>query len=378
MHPTSLIRFELYKIFSRKSLWVFLGILVVCLYLPMQISAARNNISPYYQATPPTVQQVQAAKADLKKIQPQFQQTTGKQQSTSTSLANRYYRDGAIVDSATGGTSEENLRWIQQRLNRLRSQGETQTYAYRADQLEYHMWEAIPFIGGGQYNGSGAKIIDFVKTYGLVIFGAMLLIGLAPLFSEEYSTGTDSFLETAKRGKGSLVTAKLLAAGTYVLAMEVLLQGVNVISNVILFGVQGLGYPLQSIPLYYSPFHLLIWQYILLATAIQFVGGLTFAAVIALISSISRSSLISFFLSAGLFVIPYLLTMFTRKPWAEQVLNFSYTGLVQVSRMFYRFVTYDFFGHPVLYPILLVTLVILITIPVVRLVYTAYDRHQVL
>jgi len=378
MKSMSLTRFELYKILSRKSLWIFLGLMLLCFYLPLQIVQSRNA-TPYYQATPPTLQQVQAAKADLKKIAPLTEGTPSSpiQPALAESLNQRYLRDNAIITSAKGGAKAGVLQSIQFSLQRMQTQGQTSTFAYRATQMKYKMWKAMPFIGGGEYNGGGAIMMDFIKTFGFVFFGAMLLIGLAPLFSEEYSIGTDSFLQTAKHGKRTLVTAKLMAAGLYVLVIEGILQVFNAASTLPFYGIQGLNYPIQSIPLYYAPFHLVIWQYMIVAVIIQLIGGWAFAAAMALISSLSRSSLISFFVSAGVFLVPELLHMLLQKNWVETVMNFSYTGLTQVSRLFNTFLAYNLFGHPVLYPALVIPLAILVSIPIARLVYTAYYRHQV-
>jgi len=147
--------------------------------------------------------------------------------------------------------------------------------------------------------------------------------------------------------------------------------------NAFLFGTQGLNYPIQSIPLYGAPFHLTILEYTFVAIIVFLFSGLAFSCLVLLVSALSRSSLISFFISAGIFVQPELVSKVMHQPWSETLLNFSYTGLLQVSRLFYQFLAYNVFGHPVLYPTLVFAIFAVISLIVTRLVYLAYGRHEV-
>lgn len=379
MKQLSLTRFELYKLFSRKSVWIFLAIMVFCIYLPLQILiSSSNSYADYYQSTPPTAQQVQRAKAEMKKIAPKLEGNNVNLSIKETTALNQLYeRDSAILNAETGSAIKPTMEMLQQSINKLKAQGQI-GFTYRADTLEYNMMKHLPYIGFGHYNGASNMIVDFFKTYGLIIFGAIILVGLSPIFSEEYSLGTDSFLLTTKRGRRQLVTAKLLASVLYVLVMEGILLVVNVASNLCLFDIGGFNYPLQSIALYSAPFHLTVGQYIGVAVLIQLLGGIAFGFLIMLFSSFNRSTLVTFFVSAGIFVLPELIVlMFGQKHWAQTLMNFSYTGLIQVSRLFKSFVANNVFGYPVLYPILIIGLAILVSVPIVWLTCRGYCRHQV-
>lgn len=375
MESMSITRFELYKIFSRKSIWILLAIMLVGIILPLQLLVASSDHPPVYQPTQPTPQQVQQAKTDLPNLQQEIQQSGGGRPAY-WKLWHQYQSAQAIVDSASGTAVRGQMKLLQQSITKLKSSGRT-GFTYRADKLEYTMLKNLPFIGGGMYNGGGAIIIDFFKTYGFLIYGAMILIGLSSVFSEEYAIGTDSFLLTAKNGKRQIVTAKIKAASLYTIFMGCIVAGVNVIMNAILFGTQGLDYPLQSIPLYSTPFHLSILQYIGLAIVIQLLSGLAFSCVVLLVSAFNRSSLISFFISAGIFALPELIVKIIGKGWAQTLMNFSYTGLMEVSRLFYGYIVYNLFGHPILYPLLAISLMVIESIPIVWLVYRVYSSHQI-
>jgi ABC-type transport system involved in multi-copper enzyme maturation permease subunit len=379
MKQLPLTWFELYKLFSRKSVWIFFAIMVFCIYLPLQLlTLSSGGYAGYYQSTPPTAQQVQQAKAEMKQIAPKVEGRTANLSTKEITTLNReYVRDTAILNAETGSAIKPNLGMLQQTIDKLKAQGQT-GFAYRTDTLEYNMMKRLPYIGFGHYNGASNMIIDFFKTYGLIIFGAMILIGLSPIFSEEYSLGTDSFLLTTKRGRRQLVTAKVLASTLYVLVIEGILMIVNVASNLSLFDIGGFDYPLQSIALYSAPFNLSVGQYIVLAVFIQLLGGIAFGFLIMLLSSFNRSTLVAFFIPAGVFALPeFVVMMFGQKNWAQTLMDFSYTGFIQVSRLFQSFVAYNVFGYPLLYPFLLIGLAILVSIPIVWLINFSYCRHQV-
>jgi ABC-type transport system involved in multi-copper enzyme maturation permease subunit len=375
MKPMSLLRFELYKLFSRKSVWIFLAIMIVVIYLPMQILGFSLGHPPIYQSTPPTAQQIQQANTEIPLLESKLQTVEPDSQEYWRLLDQEMY-DEAIKGSSEGFTLTSEIHVLQNRISDLKVKGET-GFTYRMDKMECGMLKSLPFIGGGSYGGSGAQIADFFKTYGFIMYGAMILIGLSSVFSEEYSIGTDNFLLTAKRGRRELVTAKLFASMLYCVAVEGILFTINVVSNLILRGIKGLSYPMQSIPMYSAPFHLSVLQYIWVALFIQIFAGIVFGLLVLLISSISRVALVTFFISTGILVLPEFISKLIRENWAQAIMNFSYTGLMQVSRLFQSFIAYNFFGYPVLYPILIISIAILVSIPVIWLTYRVYCRHQI-
>jgi hypothetical protein len=374
MKQLSLTRFEVFKLFSRKSVWIFLGLMLLTFYLLHLFQSSPSIYQPYFQPTPPSAQQVQQAKTNLEQVKPKLQAVPGGS-SEFWKLLSDEQRDEAIITAASGTAMRVPMDEVQQALTNLKAHGQT-GFTYRMDSLEYSMFKHLPFVGSGQYVGAGSEMANFFPSFGQIIFGAMILIGLSSVFSDEYMIGMDSFLLTTKRGRRKLVTAKLIASTLYIFVMETILTGVNLLYNLTAFNLKGFNYPWQSIG-YMAPYHLSIWQYILVATVIQLLGGLTFGFVVLLSSSWNRSSLVSFFISAGILALPELIASWSQQPWAQTIMNFSYIGLLQVSRLFNSFIAYDMFGYPVLYPIIVISMAILISIPIVRLIYFGFCNRQV-
>src|SRR5690606_21533163 len=71
------------------------------------------------------------------------------------------------------------------------------------------------------YQKGPSQMIDMIYTFGFVITAFMLIVGISPIFSKEYSSGMDPFLLSSKYGRSKAVTAKLLAAMIFTLPVIV-------------------------------------------------------------------------------------------------------------------------------------------------------------
>lgn len=308
----------------------------------------------------------------LKSISPENSQYDG--------LVSQQQHDIAILKAHKGTAIERQIHDAQKSMsNDLQTYGKN-SFVYRRDSLEYNMLKALPFIGNGVYLGVGMQIAMFFSTYSPVIFGAVILFGLSTVFSEEYGLGMDNLLLTSKWGKRTLVTAKFLASAIYILVMESILEVVNLGGNLIIFGGKGLNYPLQSLAYNYatSPFHLSVLQYFVIALFIQLIGCLTSACIVLLFSCWNRSSLVSFILSGGTFMLPFLINRVISAQWAQTIQTFSYMSLIQVEPLFKSFTAYNFLDYPVSLPFAVISVLALITVPLICLTYFSYNRHQVI
>src|SRR5690606_16428625 len=57
------------------------------------------------------------------------------------------------------------------------------------------------------YNKAPKEIIDYASFFSIIITGAMLLVGLSTIYSQEYSTGVDNYIFSSKKGRGALLRA---------------------------------------------------------------------------------------------------------------------------------------------------------------------------
>ncbi|MCL4441866.1 MAG: ABC transporter permease, partial [Firmicutes bacterium] len=252
------------------------------------------------------------------------------------------------------------------------------TFGYRTKALEYQMLQntSNPVVG---YSGGWAQVIDFIPTFGLVFTGALILLGLSPVFSEEYSTGMASIILSSKHGKGKVITAKILAACIYIAGLVLFFALLNTATCFLLLGTNGGGYPLQNIYLYHaSPYALTLARYFIYEILVFLAGSLAFGLLILFLSSLSRSALIPLFAGGLVFATPLaLLKLGINIAWLNRLCELSYSEVMRVKNLFISFKVYDFFGRPVLYLDVVLLAVVVYSMVSVGLTYYTFKRHQV-
>src|SRR5699024_5871980 len=65
------------------------------------------------------------------------------------------------------------------------------------------------------YHGGPDQTVDFVNTFGFIIAGALIILGLFNVYANEYATGDDQYIFSAKRGRKQIIYAKLAASFLY-------------------------------------------------------------------------------------------------------------------------------------------------------------------
>lgn len=215
-----LLKHELYKIFTRKSVWIaaifFILVSVFDIYATYDMkSQLFGNMNDFYRSTyqgkegPVNSEMVTAARADEDKIfnDPSSFSSNG----YPTIEAGRRSRfDEAVLDA------EENQKKRISRLNEYRQAVETasqkygkNSFEYRDATLHYNMVKQL-VMPGVYFNDPWDNIIDFPVTLGFLILVAMILLGVSPVFSDEYATGADALILSSKLGKRKWPALKLL------------------------------------------------------------------------------------------------------------------------------------------------------------------------
>lgn len=252
-------------------------------------------------------------------------------------------------------------------------------YQYRKLVMEKNMVEDID-LNSLYYSRPVAEMVDFVNTFALVLLGALILIGIAPVFTQEYTSGVDQYILSSKNGRKKLVTAKLFASGIFVLIIVAFSVFYNVISRISVYGNHGWKAALQSAAKYTtSPYDFNLLNYFLTQIGFQILAGLVFAFLVLFISSVSRNALISFFVSGFIFGFPILIVDFfgLELSWLTPILDFSYTNIMKVEGLFLQFNTVNLFGYPVLNPIFAVLVLVVLSAITLPLLYRVIAKKQI-
>lgn len=135
---------------------------------------------------------------------------------------------------------------------------------------------------------------NIISCAAFLVFSILAVcVTLAPTFSFEYQSGADAVVLATRRGRSTLVAAKVVAALAYATAYFLLCAVIIVGFSLVFYGADGLGLSMQSMALS-SPYPLSAGQAALVLVGLMYVACLGFACLTLGVSSRARSTLAVF------------------------------------------------------------------------------------
>lgn len=223
------------------------------------------------------------------------------------------------------------------------------------------------------YSGGWDNIVNCAAF--LVFTILAVCVTLAPVFSFEYQSGADAVVLATRRGRSSLVAAKVAAALAYATVYFALCSAIIVGVSAAFYGADGFGLSVQSTALS-SPYPLTAGQAALVTVGLMYVACLGFACLTLAVSSRTRSTLAVFLTGVVLVLITGLIPS-GGVGVLERVLAVFPMNFANFSMLFSALESYPF-GPVVLDLIGMVTIVYvalaLVATPIAAL---SFRRHQV-
>jgi len=370
-----LLRYELLKIVSRKSVFI-VGLLIAAIYTVVIAFQAE-----YYQDGSKEYRSYarEITAEDIQRVDERYKNNDWHQLPI---------QEKSIMEDISGMPNmlhkyEEQLLDIEIRL----MLSKPDSYEYKKTKLqEKLLLEQGPPTAQLYYNKPWAELLYMVDQFGVAFMGAMLLIGLSPIYSEEYTRGMDGLLLSSRHGRSKLIHAKCLAAILYTLLCVLLFQLINMGGTALLFGnLDGAATLLHSMRRYGDtrpfagyPYSFTVIEYYFIQLGVQTIGCIAFALAVTFISSLSRSSVVTMLLAGGVLGIPYLLldVRNIRYPIIEWMMTFGYSQFIRVTHLFNSFRTVNLFGEPVLYPIAALAVLLTVTAVLVWVTTLLFRRRQ--
>ena len=135
---------------------------------------------------------------------------------------------------------------------------------------------------------------NIISCAAFLVFSILAVcVTLAPTFSFEYQSGADAVVLATRRGRSTLVAAKVVAALAYATAYFLLCAVIIVGFSLVFYGADGFGLSMQSMALS-SPYPLSAGQAALVLVGLMYVACLGFACLTLGVSSRARSTLAVF------------------------------------------------------------------------------------
>lgn len=220
------------------------------------------------------------------------------------------------------------------------------------------------------------KLRNMHKTFPLTI-GLIVLIGLAPIFSSEYSLKTDALVLSTKHGKGKLIHAKIKAGLLFSLLAWSVIEGINTLLIYGFYGYTGAEAYWQNWITDYAPFPLNQLQITLVTVATSLLGVLFLASVLMAVSSCSKNQFAALATGGAVLLLPYLDNLFQDNRTLQKIFSFTPTRVLTAINEWQGFSLCYLFGEAV--PIQYVVLVsaVLITALGIILSFFFFKKHQV-
>ena len=150
------------------------------------------------------------------------------------------------------------------------------------------------------YSGGWDNVVNCAAFLVFPILAAC--VTLAPAFSFEYSSGADAVVLATRRGRSSLVAAKVAAALAYATVYFALCAAVIVGVSLAFYGADGFGLSIQSMALT-SPYPLTAGQAALATVGLMYAACLGFSCLTLALSSRTPSTLAVFLADVALVLL---------------------------------------------------------------------------
>ncbi|GAA0615318.1 hypothetical protein GCM10009001_35770 [Virgibacillus siamensis] len=369
-----LVKFELYKMFTQKTIYLVAALLmIVTLFFLYQMKGP--SLHSLYQKWegPVTAQEIELAKQKDDEIVQK--QANPKADISWKELKLRNVYDAVIEVGMYNASQKRKIHHIEQKINNQKNQS---NYVHHNLNLKEKMIKDIDYQDM-YYNRPATQIIDFVGTYGYVILGALIVVGLSSIFTQEVTTGVNQYMLSSKLGRRTIVLAKIIASIIFIFISLLFLVGIDLVYWILTDGNYGWKAPLQSIQKFWeSPYSFDLGSYLWIKVAFQFLAACGFAMFVLLVSALTRNSIISFFISGFVIAFPILVEQFIpfNMDTFYTLLKFTYADMMIVDVLFQEFNTVNLFGYPVLYPIFAIGLLVVSTSLIVYLLYKVMAKKQ--
>ncbi|MFE6078840.1 ABC transporter permease subunit [Paenibacillus sp. NPDC057886] len=237
------------------------------------------------------------------------------------------------------------------------------------------------------YNKPWGYLLEYIDQFGVLFMMIMILLGLAPVFAEEYALGTAALLRSSKRGRSQIVSAKWMASMLYVVLCVILFTSVNLLIYWLRFGnLAGADTPIQSVGMYFqgfyyefSPYRLSAVQYYGVQLVTHLAGSLVFGCIVLCVSVVSSTSFVAIIINVAIVGVPYLaFDVLNFNPgWAKWIEEFSFSTMMRVTRLFQTPASYSVFGLELSYLNLYMIIMAVVAIGVILGTYRTFRTREV-
>ena len=380
-----LIKFELYKIFSKKSvrivllLTVLFGIFNVVsesVYVKYQGLDSIDDvysIMKEYEGKVITEESVIKAEKtinDLKEKSSRGEKLTKKEIVYMNYL---YDTMGKTDPMYIINNKYYTINEMKDEINKLKNENKTDTYEYK--NLNF-IYEKVKDVEESKFYFSHGWILTTGFNVIATLITALIAVGLAAIFSDEYQSNSAQIMLSCKYGKDKMVLSKIITGLIFTVIIFTIINTIHMFGALI-YDFVGWDKPLELFKYYRNtPFNMRVIDFYMAGLGISFIGAILYSLVTMLMSLLVKNNMISLLLSLGLYYVPAFFANFIPIDSIGRVFReINLATTVRVEGMFVDTNTYNILGTPVLYSTVLISLII-IFIPIVTYLIKYLGKRQ--
>ncbi|MCE9674942.1 hypothetical protein LPC27_04140 [Paraclostridium bifermentans] len=381
-----LIKFELYKIFAKKTV---LELIVICI-----ISSVLPSITDYLDIKEKGLKSYE----NIKKIGQEYegQVITEEKQDNLESMGNqareRYNNGEKINDKDKVITYGMYDYWlplnseymvggrfykfddIKEKINRLEKEGSKDTYEYKEFKYIHDLIEKKP-IPKFYFKFGWRNATEF--NMNPLWMAILIIVSICTIFSNEYQSNTASIIFSSKNGQGRLTLAKVISGLLFSTIIFLVINGIQV-AILAMHGFDGWNLPLGFLPSYArTPYIMNIGTFYMMGLLVSYIGIVLFTLLVMLVSLISKNDMISFAINVVILLGPgFLAKIMPTYMLTKIFMELNIENLIGPISMFGNISTYNIFGNPTLYLNVIVSIAI-VSIPIVLYLIYKLGKRQV-
>lgn len=214
----------------------------------------------------------------------------------------------------------------------------------------------------------------FIKP---ILIAILITVSISTIFSNDYQSNTIPIVLSSKNGKGKLTWAKLTAGLIFSTIVFLIINGVQVV-NLAIHGFDGWDVPLSFFVYYVkTPYNIDMATYYIFGLLLSFIGVMLFTLLIMLVSLISKNNMISFALSIAMLLGPEFISKIMPIYTLSRIFkDINIQNLMEPITIFGDINTYNIFSSPILYLNIMIV-ISLISIPIVWYFINKLGKKQV-
>ncbi|MGX4601264.1 hypothetical protein [Faecalimicrobium sp. JNUCC 81] len=380
-----LIKFELYKIFSKKSVIIVMLLTVLfcafnvfgdSVYMKFQGLDSMDDVYSVmkkYEGKVITQEGILKAEETIENLKQK--EESGKKLTKEEIVYKNYLYETMVLSNPTYTVNNKNytIDEMKNEISKLENEKKEGTYEYKNLNFVY---DKVKDIKESKYYFSHGWLTSTDFNVFATLITTLIAVGLAPIFSDEYQSNSAQIMLSCKRGKNKLVISKIATGLIYTSIICIIIHTIYIF-GAMKFDFMGWDKPLELFKYYRTtPFDMRIIDFYVVGLGISFIGAMLYSLVTMLMSLIVKNNMVSLLLSLGMYYIPAFLGNFIPMDSIARVFReINLAEAVRTSGMFVYPTTYNIFGNPVLYSTVLISLVV-IAIPVVIYLIKYFGKKQ--